>query len=677
MDDKLLILEDTNGDGKADKRTVFAGDLNNPTGFEFYNGGVIVAQAPNLVFLKDTNGDDKYDVKQIILGGLDTADTHHTMNSFTFDPGGALYFREGHLPPHAGRNAVGSDGAAGGRRRVPLRAADGEVRGLHSDELPEPARARLRLVGPRHRLRRDRRPAVLRAVVLDEEVLPGDGDEQGAAPGQRPHASGRRRGDPVEPSLPRGDAGQHDRPQHDRVQGTAELQAERGRRRAEVGPKSSRSCSRPTRTSARSTPKSDRTARCISSTGRTRSSGTCSTTCATRRATTMHGRVYRVTYPGRPLLKPAKIAGEPIDRLLDLLKEPEDRVRYRAKIELSARDTKDVMTRARRRGWVDSIRRIPNYEHHMMEALWVQQWHNRVDEKLLNRMLRSKEPWARAAATRVLCYWRDRVQNPLALLKTQANDEHPAVRLEAVRAASFFRSPDAAAVAMTVRDHPQDRFLEYTLDQTMKTLTSLGRPATTAAAPADAPPRRGCFRICRLPRCAAACAIRACRSLPIGTIPEQMLFDVKWFVVEAGKPVRVVLTNADAMPHNLVIGQPGSVNAIGTEAATMPPPTDPNARAYVPTIPHVLQATKLIQRGESDRSTSPRPSHRARTSFVCSFPGHWVRMYGVMLVVPSLDAVRDEAHAADRSDFGEAVRVTEATGVEMRGAPSSNQRRSL
>ena len=45
MDDKLLILEDTNGDGKADKRTVFAGDLNNPTGFEFWNGGVIVAQA--------------------------------------------------------------------------------------------------------------------------------------------------------------------------------------------------------------------------------------------------------------------------------------------------------------------------------------------------------------------------------------------------------------------------------------------------------------------------------------------------------------------------------------------------------------------------------------------------------------------------------------------------------
>ena len=48
-----------------------------------------------------------------------------------------------------------------------------------------------------------------------------------------------------------------------------------------------------------------------------------------------------------------------------------------------------------------------------MEALWVHQWHNRVNEKLLARMLKSTDPWARAAATRVLCYWRDRVANPL------------------------------------------------------------------------------------------------------------------------------------------------------------------------------------------------------------------------------------------------------------------------
>ena len=80
----------------------------------------------------------------------------------------------------------------------------------------------------------------------------------------------------------------------------------------------------------------------------------------------------------------------------------------------------------------------------MMEALWVQQWHNRVDQAL-KRMLRSSEPWARAAATRVLCYWRDRVPDAMALLNAQVADAHPAVRLEAVRAASFFRTPTPSA----------------------------------------------------------------------------------------------------------------------------------------------------------------------------------------------------------------------------------------
>jgi len=100
----------------------------------------------------------------------------------------------------------------------------------------------------------------------------------------------------------------------------------------------------------------------------------------------------------------------------------------------------------------------------------VHQWHDRVDEALLTRMLESPAPLARAAATRVLCYWRDRVSDPLGRLRVLANDPHPAVRLEAVRAASFFQTPEAAEVALTSLNHPQDRFLEYTLDQTMATL---------------------------------------------------------------------------------------------------------------------------------------------------------------------------------------------------------------
>ena len=95
MNDRLLILEDTDDDGKADKCTSFAKDLHNPTGFEFYKDGVIVSMAPDLVFLRDTDGDDVADERTRILHGIDSADTHHTANSFTIGPGGALYFQEG------------------------------------------------------------------------------------------------------------------------------------------------------------------------------------------------------------------------------------------------------------------------------------------------------------------------------------------------------------------------------------------------------------------------------------------------------------------------------------------------------------------------------------------------------------------------------------------------------
>ena len=74
--DRIKILEDTDGDGKADKFTVFAEGLSVPTSLVFSNGGVIVAQAPYFLFLKDTDGDDKADVKEVLMDGWGTYDTH-------------------------------------------------------------------------------------------------------------------------------------------------------------------------------------------------------------------------------------------------------------------------------------------------------------------------------------------------------------------------------------------------------------------------------------------------------------------------------------------------------------------------------------------------------------------------------------------------------------------------
>jgi azurin len=124
----------------------------------------------------------------------------------------------------------------------------------------------------------------------------------------------------------------------------------------------------------------------------------------------------------------------------------------------------------------------------------------------------------------------------------------------------------------------------------------------------------------------------------IQSIPEQMLFDLKWFAVQAGKPVQIVLANPDVMQHNLVIGQPGSLQDIGTKGATMPLPTDPDAKPYVPDTPLVLHATRLLNEGETERLNFTAPAKPGEYLFVCTFPGHWVRMYGVMLVVGNLEA---------------------------------------
>ena len=74
--DKIKILEDTDGDGKADKITVFADGLNIPTSMVYVNGGIMLSMAPDFLFLKDTNGDDKADIRETIITGWGKSDTH-------------------------------------------------------------------------------------------------------------------------------------------------------------------------------------------------------------------------------------------------------------------------------------------------------------------------------------------------------------------------------------------------------------------------------------------------------------------------------------------------------------------------------------------------------------------------------------------------------------------------
>lgn len=89
--DRIKVLEDTNGDGKVDKVTVFAEGLNIPSGIAVGHGGVWVCNAPDLLFLQDTDGDGKADRSEVIITGLGRTDTHELPNSLTWGPDGWLY----------------------------------------------------------------------------------------------------------------------------------------------------------------------------------------------------------------------------------------------------------------------------------------------------------------------------------------------------------------------------------------------------------------------------------------------------------------------------------------------------------------------------------------------------------------------------------------------------------
>jgi putative membrane-bound dehydrogenase-like protein len=114
--DSIKICEDTNGDGRADKFTVFADHLNIPTGFTFANGGIVVAQSPRFLFLKDTNGDDKADVRTEIMTGWGINDTHAQANNLHYGHDNWLYGAVGYS---------GFNGTVGGRE---MRFAQGTYR---------------------------------------------------------------------------------------------------------------------------------------------------------------------------------------------------------------------------------------------------------------------------------------------------------------------------------------------------------------------------------------------------------------------------------------------------------------------------------------------------------------------------------------------------------------------
>jgi putative heme-binding domain-containing protein len=459
--DRLLIFEDSDRDGRADSVVVFAEGLVNPTGFEFWNGGVLLAGCPDLWFLKDVDGDDRCDVRERVLQGLSSADTHHSANSFVLGPEGGLYFQEGvfHRSQVESVHGVirGRDAAVWRfdprsfrvERYVayPFANPHGHVfdrwgvdfvtdgtGNLNFDALPisgeltPPAQhpsfatlfaQRSRPAAATEILSSAHFPPEYQGHYLIANVIGFQGIFRYAL--ERDGSSFRGREEP--PLLFSSDP--NFRP--------VDL---------EVGPDGAlwlldwqaplighmqHHLRDPSRDHA-------------------------------------HGRVYRVVCPDRPLLSPPVIAGASIAELLESLKDPSDRLRYRARIELSGRDSGEVVAAAR--AWS----RAQDQVHARLEGLWVQAHHGVLDGELLRELLGSSEPSARAAAVRVLRHLRHGEERVEALLGQAVGDEDPRVRLEAVVALAHFASASAAETALRVLDRPRDPALDYALGETLRQL---------------------------------------------------------------------------------------------------------------------------------------------------------------------------------------------------------------
>jgi putative membrane-bound dehydrogenase-like protein len=119
----------------------------------------------------------------------------------------------------------------------------------------------------------------------------------------------------------------------------------------------------------------------------------------------------------------------------------------------------------------------------------------------------------------------------------------------------------------------------------------------------------------------------------IEVVKDVLQFDKKQITVQAGQKVTIVLENPDGMQHNLVVIQPGTLDKVGAAADLLA--RDPKGAElnYVPRIPEVLHATKLLNTGESFTLEFTAPSVPGEYPYVCTFPGHWRGMNGIMKVV--------------------------------------------
>ncbi len=455
--DKLIILEDTNNDGKADKETVFADGLHLPLGFELAPEGVYVSQGTDLKLYTDTDGDDKADKIEILLSGFDDHDTHHNSHAFCADPSGAIYSGEGVFLHTNVETAYGTVRATNGgfyRYSPQLHKLDRIAQlaipnpwGIAFDPWGQPFFAETSSPDVRW--------------MTPGTVLPryGEATHKGVQLIEKDHM--------VRPTSGLEFVSSRHFPEE--VQGDLLLNNTIGF----LGTKQHQIWDEGTgyKTKHRQDllVATDRNFRPVDMEFAPDGSlylvdwhniliGHMQHNARDPLRDHVHGRIYRITYPSRPLVTPAKIAGASIETLLDNLTLPEYRTRYRTRRELRGRPPGEV--RPKLDQWLRALAKDdPQYEHHQLEGLWVSWGLNKVDQVLLKQLLHAKDYRVRAAAVEVLRFTGHQVKDQAELLMQAVQDENSRVRLGAIVAASWMEKEKGLPILEEAKKKPLDEWM--------------------------------------------------------------------------------------------------------------------------------------------------------------------------------------------------------------------------
>lgn len=629
--DRIVILEDTDADGRADKCSTFADNLHVPLSFELGDGGVYVSEQPHLTFLKDADGDGKADLHRQLFTGFGTEDSHHSLHDFVWTPDGDLLFRESifhHSQVETAYGPIRAANSAWFRLRTATQhlSAFGSypntnpwgvtfdpwgrhvashpifANAFHATNPPYPGQHPAATGLPAYSgtcghefVDFDFWPAELRGGFLKARYKPTNRIEMHQWIEREDHFEEKYLGDiifstnlsfiPVDLNVgPRGDMYVCD--WYNPVKGHLQYSLRDERR--------------------------DRKS----------------------------GRIWRIVPKGAKLAEPPRIEGASIAALLDLLQSPHYRYRTWAKRELRLHPADDVKSALDR--WVAQLDpKSPQFRHHQIEAIWTYRTIGHVNPALLKDVLHCDNHHARAAATQQLRHWAGDLPDAIAQLRARAHDDNALVRLEAVIAASYIGTREALEAIVGVIDRPAGAHLNYALRTAFGSEALLRHWKTdTAAFPQVARFVATFDQVAKRPRKgpkldtgeSAFDRQRDLATITISTLRERMLYDLTEFTVKPNQPVRLIFNNTDSTPHNLVIVAPGAADEVGIAGNEMA--KDPNGikQHFVPKTDKVLHFTKLLEAEGRTVLRFKAPSAPGDYPYICTFPGHWVMMRGVMHV---------------------------------------------